>query len=528
MEANFKDELKWNKDNDILKIIGDEIIYYSNKIRKYNSFLIKKERFLILTDKSIYNIQNKKAKRNMKYDEILGITFSSQSNDFVIHANQGYDFHYNSPDKILIIYIISRCYENILKKPIILCEVKDKSLRSYVTTKKDKKKDSNSSRLKEENRIDTLTFMIDNDPAEVNKRSNIETSRGSKLISVSTIEENSKDINTDVIFSNDDEIKNVDFCDFQLIRIIGKGITGRVLLSKNSKNNEYYAMKSIQKDILEIDNSSQPSYKEIIKEKLENLKFPFLIHVQMCFETDDRIYFTFPYIQGEELCYNIKTCQNLNEEKIRFYSSIIGLTLEFLHKNGIEYKNFNSKNILIDKEGYLKLVPFHIGKILKIKYNKKTQKIFNKYKNEYSPPEIFSEGDSYNLKSADWWNLGVLIYEMKYNIPPFFSDVEDEMKDMISNTELKFPKNPPISDNLRDLISKLLNKNYEERLGYQNDFEDIKKHEFFKDVNFDNLLQKKIEAPYKPIIGDILEKNKNIEERFTYEDLEKSGILISN
>ena len=77
-----------------------------------------------------------------------------------------------------IIYIIAKCYEKLLNKPIILCEVKDKSLKQYVTTKKDKKKNSSNSKLNEDNTIDTQTFIIDNDPVELNKRSYTEVSGG--------------------------------------------------------------------------------------------------------------------------------------------------------------------------------------------------------------------------------------------------------------------------------------------------------------------------------------------------------------
>jgi serum/glucocorticoid-regulated kinase 2 len=254
---------------------------------------------------------------------------------------------------------------------------------------------------------------------------------------------------------------------------------------------------------------------------------PFLINVHFCFETEERIYFAFPYIQGEELSYTIKTNKNFDEEKVKFYSAIIALSLDYLHNNGIDYRFFNSKNIIIDKDGYLKIVPFHIGKIFNVNNNyKNAKKILEKYKNEYTPPEIFLDDNTQNIKAADWWNLGVIIFEMIYTIPPFIADDKD-MKNMVTTTELKFPINPKISDNLKDLITKLLNKNYEERLGFQNGLADIKSHEFFKDFNFEELLEKKIEPPYKPTIGDILENNKKIEEKFTYEDLKKNGIFIS-
>jgi len=518
MEANFQDSLNWYMDKDISKIIGKEIIYYSNKIQKFTAFSLKQDRALLLTNVSLYSFHNKKLKRQIKYEDIIGITFSIVSNEIVIHAKQTYDLHISSNEKTLIIYIIAKCHENLLKKSLILCQVKEKSLKQYVTTKREKKKDSNISRLDEKNRIDTLTFIIDNDPVETNKRSYTELP-GSKTPNIFNAYENPNSINSKTIFSNDNKIKEILFEDFIIVKIIGRGISGKILLVKNTFNKECYALKYIEKKYFDIETSKL----EKIKSFTKNLIFPFLVNINFCLETDDRIYFVFSYIQGENLFYNIYKNKNLDEEKIKFYSSIIGLTFDYLYKNEIEYNSFSSKNILIDKDGYLKLKPFHIGTIFPIKKDDKNKytKIIEKYKNEYSPPEIFLENDNCRGKSAYWWNLGVLIFEMIYSITPFFTDIDVELKNIITNNELKFPKNPNISENLKDLINKLLNKKGEERLGYQNGFEDIKKHEFFKDYNFDQLLGKEIEPPYKPLINSILENNKKIEERFTYEDLKK-------
>ena len=103
MEINFQDFLGWSMDKEILKVIGKENIYFSNKVYKFNSLKLKQERNLVLTDKGIYNFHNKKIRRQMKYEEMLGITFSSVSNEFVVHADKGYDFHFFSPDKTIII-----------------------------------------------------------------------------------------------------------------------------------------------------------------------------------------------------------------------------------------------------------------------------------------------------------------------------------------------------------------------------------------------------------------------------------------
>ena len=519
MKPNFQDALNWNMDKDITKIIGNEIIYYTNKIHKINSYSMKQERFLLLTDHCLYNIQNKSVKRKMKYEEMLGITFSSATSEFVVHANKGHDFHFLSTDRLLIIYIIAKCYEKLFNKPLILCKVKDKSLKQYVTTKKEKRKDSNISKLNDENIIDTLTFLIDNDPFEKNKRSKKEENTSKST----NIQHNETNNNNKIIFSNDNQITNIGYEDFNIINIIGRGISGKVFLVENKCNKQYYALKFLEKKYFDIECSELEKIKELTKK----LVFPFLINIDFCFETNERIYFVFPYIQGEELFYNININNNFDEEKIRFYSGIIGLTLDFLYNNGIKNKFFGPNNIIIDKDGYLKLMPFHLGKLFKIQKNKenKFKKIIEKYKNEYSPPELFLEGEIQNNKSSFCWNLGILIFEMIYGIPPFYTNDDSELKEIITTKEIIFPETKKISNNLKDLISKLLNKKYKKRLGYENGFEDIKKHIFYKDYDFDKLLGKMIKAPYKPIIGNILEGNKQIEEVFTYEDVKKSDII---
>ena len=337
----------------------------------------------------------------MKYEEMLGITFSNQSNEFVIHANQGYDFHFVSPDKITIVYLIAKFYEKLMNKAIILCEVREKSLKQYVTTKKDKKKDINNSRLDENSIIDTQTFIIDNNPEIINKRTSSLASDG-KINNLSIDLENPKIIKNKVIYSHDEKIKNVGFDDFNIIKLLGRGLSGKVFLVKNIFNKEYYALKSVSKNFFEINDLSL----KIIQYFSKDSKFPFLINPYFCFETEDRIYFAFPYIQGEELLYYIKINKFLEEETIKLYSAIIGLSLDYLHNNGIKYKYFNSKNVIIDRDGYLKLVPFHIRRILGNK-NNNNKNILEKNKNEYSPPEIFLENNEQNTETADWWNLGI-------------------------------------------------------------------------------------------------------------------------
>ena len=518
MEPNFYDHLGWSKDKIILSIIKKEIIYYSNKVYKYNSLSMKQERYLLLTNKCLYNIEKKKVKRSMKYEEMLGITYSNHSNEFVIHALEGFDFHFVSNEKIIIIYIIAKCYEIIKKECIIICEVKDKSLKQYITAKKFKRKDNKTTKLDKKYVIDTRTFIEDNPPPKINKRSYTEIDPKGIL---DEFEEGDKIIKDELIFSIDIKIKFINLSDFSIKKMIDQGGVSKVLLSLCKKNLKYYALKYISLDNLNLNNNFNPKN---LKNFLVKLYFQFLINVDFCFQSKEKLYFAFPYIQGETLSQYIKKENGLNEKTIKFYAGIISLTIKYLHTYGITNKNISSRNILIDKDGYLKIVPFHIGMILPLKENTLFyDKLKNKYFNEYYPPEIYTHGQT-NQKVGDWWNLGILIYEMIYNIPPFYSDNNIELKNRICNNDLKFPKNPEISDSCKDLIIKLLNKNYKERLGFLNDFEDIRKHKFFKDINFIDLSNKKIESPYKPLINEVSNENKKFNKKFTLDDLINNNI----
>ena len=141
MEPVIHDRFNWVNDKDILEITNNENLYYSDKIQKVNSYNLSQERTIVLTDKALYNLHKKKLKRKIPFTEISGITFSTENNEFVIHGNDSeYDYYYISPDRNLLISLISKFYEKDTNKNLKICKVSDKSLKGYVTGKKEKKK----------------------------------------------------------------------------------------------------------------------------------------------------------------------------------------------------------------------------------------------------------------------------------------------------------------------------------------------------------------------------------------------------
>ena len=514
MENDF---LSFSKDPEILSAIKSNYILYSNKIQKMNSFIIKPERNLVVTATSIYIFQNKKLKKILKFEDIKGITLSTMSNEFIIHRINQYDIHYLCSDKIRLICSIIKAYEKCMKTPITICEIREKSLKPYATTKKEKKKDINASRMDKNRIIDTQTFLIDNDTdIKFAKRSLTINPNPNNIFNLNDTNNNNLNVineedNINIIYTNNNSTNRIDENDFKYIDIIGRGKMSKIYLVENTMGKKYYAVKSINK------NKIGKYDKNNIEKILKNINNEFIINISLCFETQEKIYFYYDYIQNEDLFYYINNNSNenndtINEEKIKFYIASIILALEHLHKNEITFRNITPKNILITKDGYIKLTPFSLEHFFNLK--KEIEK------NEYTSPEVLNN----EIKiSSDFWNLGIIIFEMIFGIPPFYSLDENNLIEVIMKNELKFPEKK-ISENLKDLIEKLLKKNWEERLGNDGDFNKIKNHPFFQDFNFDDLINKKMESPYKPNFENNL-KNNTFYEIYNDEDLMKIELM---
>ena len=494
------DSLKFTQDDDIKKLIEGEKIYYADLITKINHYGMNQGRSIMLTNKALYNMKKKTLKRKILYNEILGITYSKITYEFIIHGNnQEYDYAYISQDRNIIICIIANFYESITGKPLKICEVQEKTLSNYITSKKDKKADSSKTKMDEQYLINTKKFLNEN--------------MGELL------DEGTKKKRSGTIFSKHQTIKQVSLEDFQIMKVIGRGSYGKVCLVQYKKTKELYAMKSLKKDVLLDQDQVESTLVE--KKILEKLDYPFLVGMVFCFQTEERIYFIMPFVRGGELFQHLRNCRFFPEEKVKFYSAIIGLSLEYLHTHGIVYRDIKPENILIDEDGYLRLVDFGMAKVLQ--GDEKATSFCGTP--EYLAPEIIT-GEGHN-KSADWWSYGILMYEMFFGIPPFFCDNQEKMYQLITRADLRFPKKINISETAKDLLAKLLIKDQDERLGSKSGFNEIKEHPFFKGFDFDALEHRKIEAPFKPELKDAMDVT-NFDEEFTSEEVVTSEISEKN
>ena len=511
MELLVSDTLNWAKDPEILSTIKKEILYYSNKIIKVNHFGIGQERVLVLTDDALYNFQKKKLKRKIQYSDIRGVTFSPLNTEFIVHGNDmEYDFYFISPERNLIIEFMSKFYQESVNKPLKICKINEKSIKNYVTSKKEKKKDGSISRMDEKFLISIDTF-----------RKEFCTIKEARRLSICNIQEENieneypEKITSKLIFSKIDSIINVSLENFETIKIIGRGLYGKVYLVLFKSTKTLYVMKSFKKEDL----TNQNDLEEILYKKniLQNINNPFLIGIIFCFQTGDRVYFISNFIQGIDLGSYIRTNPTMNDSQIQLYAAIIGIVIDYLHKNGIEYIGLRTDNILIDKDGYLKISDFKMSNL----FNLKQKTIIFHESSEYLAPEVIQS----NLlkQEADWWIYGIMLYELIFGITPFFSDNEEKLKENILKSELKFPKKININKGAKELIKKLLVKKPNERLGHNKGFEAIKKESFFKDFDFQGLISKKINVSFKP--SDDLLENKEFITDYTYEDLVNCKII---
>ena len=437
-------------------------------------------------------------------DIILGITVNKLTDEFIIHGIESeYDYYYISHRRREIISTISSAYYNLKKQYFKFAIMSEKSLKAYVTNKKDKKSNPSFTRMKTDQSQSIEDFLAERVKTigEVNRNGVV-----------------GPQIDSNTVFSSHKNVKEVKLEDFKVLKVIGRGSFGKVCLVEYLPTHETYAMKSLKKDLLIEQEQIENTLLE--KEILQTIDYPLLCGLVFCFQTEERIYFVMPFLSGGELFQHLRKFRTFDEDKVRFYGAQIALALDYLHSKGIVYRDLKPENILMDSQGYLRLADFGMAK--KLKDDEKAMSFCGTP--EYLAPEIITmEGHD---KNADWWSFGILLFEMLCGLPPFYVENLDKMYDLIKNSKVKFPKRINLSEDAKDVILKLLDKNPKKRLGSQNGIEEIKSHPFFKSIDFDLIVQKKIPAPFIPELNDT--DVQYFDEEFTNEEVGMSYIPKKN
>jgi len=199
------------------------------------------------------------------------------------------------------------------------------------------------------------------------------------------------------------------------------------------------------------------------------------------------------------------------EDTACFYVAEITLALEHLHRQGIIYRDLKPENILLDAQGHVKLTDFGLCKE-SIDEHSVTHTFCGTI--EYMAPEILTR--SGHGKDVDWWSLGALMYDMLTGAPPFTAENRKKTIEKILKGKLNLP--PYLTPDARDLIRKFLKRQVGQNEGIRTmhlllsqvstrlgngvqDAEPIKQHSYFKHINWDDVIRRKLKPPFEPALS---------------------------
>ena len=284
--------------------------------------------------------------------------------------------------------------------------------------------------------------------------------------------------------------ESVSLDDLLFIKNIGKGNYGTVSLVMNKRTNFPYAIKAINKFHIIKENLLENITLE--KNILLKIDHPFIVKLVKCLKNEKNVYFLLEYIKGKELFDVIRDIGYLTKEQTNFYIASMMIAIQYLHERKIIYRDIKPENIIIEKNGYLKLIDFGTAKEIE----DRTKTIIGTP--HYMAPEIIM-GGGYSFQ-VDFWSISICMYEFMCGEVPFGEKEEDPMEIYfaIINNQLSFPnKYISIDKEFKHLMKKMLDKNPSNRLS---NFHSIKNHSWFKDFKWDELTNLNLKAPYLPII----------------------------
>jgi len=480
-----------------------EVVSFSDFVIKINKREKEQTRVMLITAKAIYNLMPNnygKCKRRIAIENLVAITASQISDEFVMHIPDEYDYRFKSAKKDKICEILGILYKNFQaiaqKKPTKLpvTYIQQSDLKDMAVTKAMARLQTREDILKRKQALAAVEHDSD-------KEETVEAKDDEQKDKITHLLENTEKVRLD---------------DFELLKVLGRGSFGKVMQVKKKSNNKIYAMKILKKRAIIARNQVEHTKAE--RKILQALQHPFLMTLRYAFQSKEKLYFVLDYYQGGELFFHLKNKRRFSEDVARIYVGEIALALGHLHSLAVIYRDLKPENILLDDNGHVCLTDFGLSK--DVDPNDKAHTFCGTP--EYLAPEIVT-GAGHD-KAVDWWSLGILLYELTVGIPPFYSQNVNEMYNKIQHGVLRFP--PFLSEACKNLIVALLNRDPTKRLGSKNDIDDVKAHPFFKDISWEKMLKKEIEVAYKPKVKGN-DDSSNFDETFTKEPVVDSMVQTS-
>nr|AML77667.1 putative LOV domain-containing protein [Flaveria cronquistii] len=296
---------------------------------------------------------------------------------------------------------------------------------------------------------------------------------------------------------------------FRPVKPLGSGDTGSVHLVELCGTGEFFAMKAMDKGIMINRNKVHRARAE--REILDILDHPFLPALYASFQTPTHVCLITDYYPGGELftLLDRQTMKVLKEDAVKFYAAEVLVALEYLHCQGIIYRDLKPENVLIQSNGHVALTDFDLSCLTSCKPQLLAPETSDKRKKkkdkkgeqppifmaqpvrasnsfvgteEYIAPEII-RGVGHS-SAVDWWAFGILLYEMFYGYTPFRGKTRQRTFANVLHKDLKFPGSISVSLPAKQLIYRLLHRDPKNRLGSREGASEVKRHHFFRGINW--------------------------------------------
>lgn len=325
-----------------------------------------------------------------------------------------------------------------------------------------------------------------------------------------SIEEKSELKNHDADQKATSVLRKMTADDFVPLRCLGDGAFGTVLLVRQKATGRLFAQKTLSKASLKV-------HKRVVDRTMSERQIlelvnrqPFIVDLYYAFQDHERLYLILQYAEGGELFRHLELEKFFTEEVAAFYMAEIVMAFDFLHRKiGIIYRDLKPENCLLDGDGHLLLTDFGLSKVAVKDASTPGGSRCNSLgvgTIEYMAPELIRGsmesdfGPGYGI-ACDWWSLGAMGCDLMTGKPPFGGGSWTKIQQNIMHQKLNLPYF--LSPDAKDLLTRLLRKEPKKRLGVgPNDLNIIKKHRFFKKIDWKALERREIEPPIRPLVTD--------------------------
>lgn len=304
-----------------------------------------------------------------------------------------------------------------------------------------------------------------------------------------------------------------EYSDLLVCRTIGCGQFGRVKLARHRYSEKTYALKIMDKTtIMQMGQAEHVRNEKAAMEEVHHSAFT--VNLYRAFQSHAKLVFALELVPGGELFSYLEAKGTLRDSVACFYAANVVLALEHMHSKGIVYRDLKPENLLIDKDGYLKVADFGFSKRVA------TRTFTLCGTPDYQAPEIITRKGHDN--AVDYWALGVVVYEMLVGKNPFRRSDSDSLRAIFRRVlDCKYKIPTHVSKNASDLIWNLLQTTPSRRLGYGCDgWRDVKRHRWFAQIDWAKLERKEVPAPWVPSLKD----NGDVRYFERYDEEEDEGV----